>query len=76
MNETIRAIYHILCKYQYGIWTINLLRVIWSSRIEGDLPVGGLEKSGRLWQGYKGQLRQRELKGASIIPRGSSSTAM
>ena len=26
------AIYHILLNYQYGNWTIDLLRVIWSLR--------------------------------------------
>ena len=32
MNRNIGAIYQILLRYQYGIWTIDLLRVIWSLR--------------------------------------------
>ena len=32
MKHKVGAIYHLLLQYQYGIWTINLLRVIGSLR--------------------------------------------
>ena len=33
MNHKVGAIHHVLLKYQYGIWTINMSSVIWSSRM-------------------------------------------
>ena len=32
MNHKVGAMYHILSKYQYGIWSRNLLRIIWPVR--------------------------------------------
>ena len=48
MNPKIGAIYHILLSFQYGIWTINLTRVIYAFRKIMIMHVRGLHLPRRL----------------------------